>query len=69
MTLQDCKVFEEVLSVQCPTSRLRIRLKGAGIAPAIKVRLYCVNNAVARFTTCVLLQFVASCFACLPCSL
>ena len=69
MTLQDCKMFEEVLSVQCPTSRLRIRLKGTGIAPAIKVSSYCDNNAVAHVTICVILHFVASHLACLPCSL
>lgn len=35
--MQECKVFEEVLRVQCPSSRLRISLTGAGIAPAVKV--------------------------------
>ena len=40
-------MFEEVLSVQCPTSRLRIKIKGAGIAPAIKVS----SNLYLQFLT------------------
>ena len=35
--LQECKVFEEVLTVISHASRLRIKLKGQGISPAIKV--------------------------------
>lgn len=48
VAVQECKVFEEVLSVQCPSSRLRIRLKGAGIAPAIQVSSY--HPTLACFT-------------------
>ena len=55
MVLQECKVFEEVLSVQCPTCRLRIRMKGAGIAPAIKVSSNCYYIAATHFTTYALL--------------
>ncbi|KAL0048978.1 hypothetical protein WJX82_003679 [Trebouxia sp. C0006] len=36
-TPQECQAFEEVLTVRCPKSRLRIKLKGKGISPAIKV--------------------------------
>lgn len=35
--VQECKVFEEVLTLQCPTFRLRVKLRGEGISPAIKV--------------------------------
>ena len=35
--MQECKVFEEVLTVRCAKSRLRIKVKGDGIAPAVKV--------------------------------
>ncbi|DBA92223.1 hypothetical protein WJX77_001787 [Trebouxia sp. C0004] len=36
-TPPECQAFEEVLTVRCPKSRLRIKLKGEGISPAIKV--------------------------------
>ncbi len=37
LSVQECQAFEEVLTVRCPKSRLRIKLKGKGISPAIKV--------------------------------
>ena len=37
--MQECRVFEEVLTLRCHRSRLRVKLRGEGISPAIKVSL------------------------------
>ena len=47
VSVQECKVFEEVVSVRCPASKLRISIKGAGIAPAVKVTSHCLACCLA----------------------
>lgn len=37
-------MFEEVLTLRCPKSRLRVKLRGEGISPAVKVM--CCNSGL-----------------------